>query len=463
MALVQLAYLISSILFVWGLKLLSSPSTAKRGNLLAATGMGIAIITALVQPIDHSALPNNYTWLLIGMGIGAAIGAVVARRVAMTAMPQMVSIFNGLGGAAAVCLAMIEMLFLTSASSGGLAITLFTLVVGSISFTGSILAYLKLDGRVKDKNITFKGQQWLNLFVLVVIVCSIWIYAFVPSAQSTGLAWTILIISLLYGWSFVAPIGGADMPVVISLLNSLTGLSAATAGIIYDSLIMILGGILVGASGLVLTIIMCRAMNRSLMSVILGNFGSTAVSGGGGSDDQTVKEVMPSDLAIQLFYAHQIIIVPGYGLAVAQAQKICQELDALLSDNGVSVFYGIHPVAGRMPGHMNVLLAEANVSYDKLLSLEDANDKMPDTDVAIVVGANDVVNPAAEEDPSSPIYGMPVIQVWKAKNTVVLKRSMSTGYAGIQNPLFFRENNKMLFGDAKDSLQELVNEVKSLE
>ena len=378
----------------------------------------------------------------------------------MTAMPQMVSIFNGLGGACAVLLAVLEMVSMSSDNKIGLVVSAFTLLVGSISFTGSLLAYLKLDGKVKDKHLILPGHTYINLVFLVACLVLAVMYVMNPSQ---GLLIGLLILSLVYGFSFVAPIGGADMPVVISLLNSLTGISAATAGFIYNNNIMIIGGILVGASGTILTILMCNAMNRSLLNVIIGGFGSAGKSSAAGSDDGKVaKEISSYDAAVMLNYSSSVIFVPGYGLAVAQAQKICKELDDVLSENGVEVNYAIHPVAGRMPGHMNVLLAEADVPYSKLKDLDEANAMLPNTDVVVIVGANDVVNPSALDDPGSPVYGMPVLNVWEAKNVMVLKRSMSPGYAGIQNPLFFYDNNRMFFGDAKDSLSKLTAEVKSL-
>ncbi|MEL7161201.1 MAG: NAD(P)(+) transhydrogenase (Re/Si-specific) subunit beta, partial [Bacteroidota bacterium] len=331
-----------------------------------------------------------------------------------------------------------------------------------VAFSGSILAYLKLDGKVKDSQVALPYHGVINVVLLVATLVLGGYLAFL-AAGGTGLVVGLLVLTLVYGFSFVAPIGGADMPVVISLLNSFTGLSAATAGLVYGNQLMLVGGILVGASGTILTVLMCKAMNRSLLNVIVGNFGGGAAAGAGEGDaGKSVKTVTPSDLAIQLYYAQSVVIVPGYGLAVAQAQKVCKELDDILSDNGVEVSYAIHPVAGRMPGHMNVLLAEADVPYPKLLDLEGANDALSRADVVLVIGANDVVNPAAEDDSSSPLYGMPVLTVWKAKQTVVFKRSMRPGYAGVQNPLFFRDTTKMLFGDAKASLQDLTSEVKSL-
>ena len=462
---INLSYLLGAVAFVWGLRLLSSPDSARRGNILAGIGMGIAIIATLIKPLTAGA--NNYAWIAGGLVVGGIIGWLAAKRIKMTAMPQMVSVFNGLGGACAAVLAMAELLKFydgsTSMGAGQLVIAFFALLIGAISFTGSMLAFAKLDGRVKDKHVILPRHSLINLVLLIVVlVMSVWL---IVQGQSAGLTMAIifLALALIYGFSFVAPIGGADMPVVISLLNSFTGLSAAAAGLIYNNQIMLIGGILVGAAGTILTVLMCEAMNRSLMNVIIGGFGS---AGGGAasaaSGDKVAKVATVTDASIQLFYANSVMFVPGYGLAVAQAQKVLKELDDLLEANGVDVKYAIHPVAGRMPGHMNVLLAEADVPYPKLLDLDDANAALKDTDTVVIVGANDVVNPAALDEPGSPIYGMPVLEVWNAKNCIVLKRSMSPGYAGIDNPLFYHERNRMLFGDAKDSIQKLVQEVKNM-
>lgn len=460
---IDVALLLAAIAFIVGLRRLSSPDTARNGNLMAALGMGIAVIAMLIYPLGD--IPNNYAWIAGGLVVGSVIGQRAAIKVKLTAMPQLVSVFNGFGGACAVLLGLVEFykgnVGLSSPGVGELLIIVFTALVGSVSFTGSMLAFAKLDGRVDDRKITFRGHQNVNILLLVASLA----YGIYIAIAFDGMAMPILIgyivLALIYGFSFVAPIGGADMPVVISLLNSFTGLTAAAAGLIYDNQIMLLGGVLVGASGTILTVLMCEAMNRSLLNVIIGGFGSSGAAASGDTDG-VVKEVSIADAAIQLFYSGSVMFVPGYGLAVAQAQKDMKELDDLLEANGVSVRYAIHPVAGRMPGHMNVLLAEADVPYPKLLDLEEANPLMAQTDVIVVVGANDVVNPAALDDPGSPIYGMPVLEVWKAKTVIVMKRSMSTGYAGIQNPLFFHERNKMLFGDAKNSIQALVKEVKGL-
>jgi len=460
---INLAYLLGAVAFVWGLRLLGSPDTARRGNRLAGIGMILAILAALFQPIEGAS--NNYGWIIGGIIIGGLIGYISAKRVKMTAMPQMVSIFNGLGGACAVVLAYAELIPFYSGAitldTASFAIIILALLIGGISFTGSMLAFAKLEGLVWDSTLTLPRHNIINM-VLLAITLGLGIYL-IYTGQPAGiiLGSVFMVLTLIYGVSFVAPIGGADMPVVISLLNSFTGLSAAMTGLIYGSQFMLVGGILVGAAGTILTVLMCDAMNRSLINVLIGGFGGGS-SSKGADGDQVVKEVTFNDAAIQLFYSKSVMFVPGYGLAVAQAQKVCKEIDDLLEANGVEVKYAIHPVAGRMPGHMNVLLAEADVPYPKLIDLEEANEAMKNTDMVVIVGANDVVNPAAEDDPGSPIYGMPVLKVWEAKNVIVMKRSMSPGYAGIPNPLFFHEKNHMLFGDAKDTMTKLVSEIKNL-
>ena len=461
-AIINLSYLVGALAFVWGLRRLSSPDTAREGNRLAGIGMGIAIVATLVAPNEGG--DGNFALIAGSLVIGTAFGWRAAKKVAMTDMPQLVSIFNGLGGACAVALAGLELGHVANgmkeASTSSLAILLVTLLIGGVAFTGSILAYLKLDGKVKDEKIILPQHSGINMiFLLGLVVFTAYL------GWSGNISWLTIglftVLTLVYGFSFVAPIGGADMPVVISLLNSFSGLSAAAAGMIYDNQIMLVGGILVGASGTILTVLMCNAMNRSLLNVLIGGFGGTTAASKVATGDQNIREVGLADLAIQLYYSDKVMVVPGYGLAVAQGQKAVKELDELLENNGVEVKYGIHPVAGRMPGHMNVLLAEVDIPYSKLLDLEEANEELKTTDVVLVVGANDVVNPSAEDDPGSSIYGMPVLQVWNAKHVVVLKRSMSPGYAGIENPLFFHPKNKMLFGDAKASLQALVAEVKA--
>lgn len=461
---INIAYLLGAVAFVWGLRLLASPDTARKGNLYAAAGMTLAIVATLFVPLEKNY--GNFAWIIGGMAIGGLVGFFAAKRVKMTDMPQLVSIFNGLGGACAVVLAYAELAQYydgaRAMASGDRTIVLLALLIGGVAFTGSMLAYAKLQGLVRDKNVILPKHQFINIILLLAVI-ALGVVVFLQGGTG-GMTMVIIftVVTLIYGFSFVAPIGGADMPVVISLLNSFTGLSAAAAGLVYGNNIMLVGGILVGASGTILTVLMCEAMNRSLLNVIIGGFGSAGGSKGTSTEDGIVKEISINDMAIQLYYSQSVMFVPGYGLAVAQAQKILKEVDDILEANSVDVKYAIHPVAGRMPGHMNVLLAEADVPYPKLLDLEDANNALPNTDIVVIVGANDVVNPAAETDAGSPIYGMPVLQVWKAKNTVVIKRSMSPGYAGIQNPLFFLDNNKMLFGDAKAKLQEIVQDLKNM-
>ena len=454
---IDFIYLISIVLFIIGLKKLSSPDTARNGNLMAAAGMGIGIIVTLFYPVESTS--NNYGWIAGGFVVGGVVGYVAAKKVKMTAMPEMVSLFNGLGGACSMLIAVVE--FMNYPSNTPLLnaqafTTFFALFIGSISFTGSLVAYGKLQGFLRD-SLVLPYPKVINLLLLI---STLGIGGYFLAQPAMDFTWVIvlLVLSLVYGVTFVTPIGGGDMPVVISLLNSFTGIGAALAGLIYGNQVMVVGGILVGASGTILTVLMCQAMNRSLFNVIIGGFSGSGSSADDGRE-KNIKEVTPADLAIQLKYSEKVMIVPGYGLAVAQAQHVCHDLESTLEEEGVDVKYAIHPVAGRMPGHMNVLLAEADVPYPKLLELEDANKELKSTDVVLVIGANDVVNPAAKEDAGSPIYGMPIIEVESAKAVIVLKRSMSAGYAGIENPLFFGDKTRMLFGDAKSSLNKLKEEV----
>ena len=385
----------------------------------------------------------------------------------MTSMPQMVSILNGFGGACAVVLAAVEFYHMYRGDrdygTAEIATLTFALLIGGIAFTGSFIAFGKLEGWIRDNFLVIPKVHHIFNMSLLVIILVISGYTTVQGLNTPyWLAVALVVLTLYYGVSFVTPIGGADMPVVISLLNSFSGISAAAAGLIYNNQFMLVGGILVGASGTILTLMMCNAMNRSLLNVLIGGFGTSGGTAAAAKGDQVIREVSLNDAAVMMYYSNSVVIVPGYGLAVAQAQKVCKEIDDILSANGVEVSYAIHPVAGRMPGHMNVLLAEADVPYPKLLDLDDANNALPNADVVLIVGANDVVNPAAETDPGSPIYGMPVLQVWKAKQVIVMKRSMRSGYAGIENPLFFYPNNRMLFGDAKDTLSKLNAELKQM-
>lgn len=464
-----ICYLIGSVTFILGLKMLSHPSTARKGNLIAAAGMVIAILGTIFLYEEGGEKLGNYGWIFGGISIGTLIGFLAAKKVKMTAMPEMVSMFNGMGGACAALISLVEFGHVSDMIDNGIEvpgghvlIILLGLIIGSVSFAGSMIAWGKLNGKVKD--FSFNGQHIFNIVLLLIIVAlAAYVTGWQP-ANSSILFYGIFILSLLYGVFFVLPIGGADMPVVISLLNSFTGVAAACGGFLYDNKVMLTGGILVGAAGTLLTILMCKAMNRSLANVLIGSFGGGSKSAGtvAGKEQGSFKEISLSDSAVIMSYASKVYIVPGYGLAVAQAQHACHELEKLLESKGVDVKYAIHPVAGRMPGHMNVLLAEADVSYEKLLEMEQANEEFSNTDVVLILGANDVVNPAAKTDPSSPIYGMPVLDVELAKNIIVNKRSMKPGYAGIENDLFFRPKTSMLFGDAKKVLQDLIAEIKNL-
>ncbi len=457
----EIIYLIASVTFIGGLKFLGHPSTARRGNLLAAFGMTLAIFgTLFLYQTDQGTSLKNLPFIFLALGIGTLLGFVAAKKVQMTAMPEMVSLFNGMGGACAMLISLIEFQHIHEKSP---LIILAGLIIGSISFSGSIVAWGKLSGKIKDFNLKF--QQYISILLLLVIVYFAYDVSCLDASTLTTSFYTLLALSLLYGVLFVFPIGGADMPVVISLLNSFTGVAAACGGFLYDNKVMLVGGILVGSAGTLLTIVMCNAMNRSLLNVLIGNFGGSAAASGstGGSGIQgNIKELTASDAAILMKYAKKVVIVPGYGLAVAQAQHVVHELEMLLESEGIEVKYAIHPVAGRMPGHMNVLLAESNVSYDKLVEMEEINPEFTTTDVVLVVGANDVVNPAAKTDPSSPIYGMPILDVESAQHVIVNKRSMKAGYAGIENELFYHAKTSMLFGDAKKALTQLVSEIKAL-
>ena len=447
--------------------MLSNPASARKGNLVAAGGMTIAILGTIFlysyQEDNTTHYLGNHIWIFVALVIGSLVGTLAAKKVKMTAMPEMVSLFNGMGGACAALISIVEFNHLSKeaahdASSSKALIILLGLVIGSVSFAGSMIAWGKLNGKIKD--LSFKGQNILNLLVLALALgCTA---SLIMNPYQGMMLYVILSLSIVYGIFFVMPIGGADMPVVISLLNSFTGVAAACGGFLYDNKVMLTGGILVGAAGTLLTILMCKAMNRSLKNVLIGSFGGNAkVASGGSSAQGHHKEISMSDAAVVMSYASKVMIVPGYGLAVAQAQHTCHELEKILVEKGVEVKYAIHPVAGRMPGHMNVLLAEADVSYDLLLEMEQANDEFSTTDVVLILGANDVVNPAAKSDPSSPIYGMPILDVELAKNVIVNKRSMKPGYAGIENDLFYRPKTSMLFGDAKKVLQDLCAEIKS--
>ena len=462
----SIIYLIATVTFVFGLKMLGHPQTAKKGNFIAAVGMILAIIGTLFL---HDFEVSLMIYVLIGIAllVGTFLGWLIAVKVKMTKMPEMVSLFNGFGGGSALLIGLIEfgnnvgVEESTKVSSAIMTTILSAIIIGSITFTGSLIAWAKLDGSLKDIRLP-KYNLINNLIFLGLVVFGA--YIVMQGTDSFALVYFLLFASLVYGVLFVIPIGGADMPVVISLLNSLTGIAAAITGILYGNMVMIVGGILVGSAGLILTFIMCKAMNRSLSNVIFGAFGGDAAAGAlpTGKTGGTIKKTTASDSAILLNYASKVVIVPGYGLAVAQAQHVIHELELLLTKKGVDVTYAIHPVAGRMPGHMNVLLAESNVDYDKLIEMDNINPQFPNTDVVLVVGANDVVNPAAHNDPSSPIYGMPILDVENARHIIVNKRSMNAGYAGIENELFFNQKTSMLFGDAKSALTELVSELRNM-
>jgi NAD(P) transhydrogenase subunit beta len=458
---INFAYLVASVGLIIGIKRLSSPATARSGNVIAAIGMAIAIVFTLLSPqID------SYWLIAAGVAVGTVIGVASARMVKMTAMPQMVALFNGVGGGAAALIAAAEFHRLTPAPGHVLpehmGAMLFSALIGSISFSGSLVAFGKLQELLPGRPIVFAGQQIVNGLLFAALV-GVGIFA---GATENGV-WAVVLLlgALLFGVLLVLPIGGADMPVVISLLNAFTGLAAASTGFILENTALIIGGTLVGASGTLLTILMGRAMNRSLANVLFGAFGAPAPAGGAAvstsGEVKSHREISAEDCAVMLAYASRVVIVPGYGLAVAQAQHNVRELADLLERRGVDVKYAIHPVAGRMPGHMNVLLAEANVPYPQLYDMEDINPEFPRTDVALIIGANDVTNPAAREDPESPLYGMPILNVDASANVVVLKRSMSPGFAGIDNDLFYRPNTAMLFGDAKSSVEKLVAAVKA--
>jgi NAD(P) transhydrogenase subunit beta len=459
---INFTYLVAAVLLIVGIRRLSSPPTARSGNWIAAVGMTIAIVFTFLSPEITS------YWLIVaGMAVGSVIGVASARLVKMTAMPQMVALFNGVGGGAAALIAAAE--FHRVAPEPGhlsgdqIGAMLFSALIGSISFSGSLIAFGKLQELLPGHPLTFPGQQLVNGALFAVLL------GFGITAGSTEQGvWMVLLLSgaLLFGVLLVLPIGGADMPVVISLLNAFTGLAAASAGFVLDNTALIIGGTLVGASGTLLTVLMGRAMNRSIANVLFGAFGGGApgaapAAAGAGTEGRAYREVTPDDAAVMLAYAQHVVVVPGYGLAVAQAQHAVRELADLLEARGVDVKYAIHPVAGRMPGHMNVLLAEAQVPYPQLYDMDDINPEFPRTDVALVIGANDVTNPAARDNPDSPLYGMPILNVDQAANVVILKRSMNPGFAGIDNDLFYEPNSAMLFGDAKSSVEKLIAAVKA--
>ena len=457
----DLLYLVTIVTFILALRFLSSPKRARQGNLLGAAGMALAIAVTLAQ--DGL---ENYLWIALAMVIGGAVGVFGARSVKMTAMPQMVALFNGVGGGAVALIALAEFHNLTPlpgelAAEESVAILLSALI-GSISFSGSLIAFAKLQELLSGRPIVYPGQQIVNGIVL--LACLVVGGLIVSGAEGDVLVVALILAALVFGVLFVLPIGGADMPVVISLLNAFTGLAASAAGFLLHNNVLIVAGALVGASGTLLTLLMGRAMNRSIGNVLFGAFGAVQTGTGPAAldDGRTVRSTTPEDLAIMLAYARKVVFVPGYGLAVAQAQHDVRAVAEQLEAKGVDVLYGIHPVAGRMPGHMNVLLAEANVPYDQLKEMDEINPELPQTDVVVILGANDVVNPAARSDPGSPIYGMPIIDVDRAASVVVVKRSLSPGFAGIDNPLFYDPKTAMLFSDAKKALEDVGAALKAL-
>ncbi|MCJ0980451.1 NAD(P)(+) transhydrogenase (Re/Si-specific) subunit beta [Rhodococcus sp. ARC_M12] len=470
--LVNILYIVAFGMFIYGLMGLTGPKTAVRGNQIAAVGMFIAVVATLISVRDT----ENWILIIVGLVVGVALGIPPARRVKMTAMPQLVALFNGVGGGTVALIAWAEFLDTSGFSNfkHGESPTvhivigsLFAAIIGSISFWGSLIAFLKLQETLPGSPITIgKLQQPLNALLLIGAVAAAVVIGINATPGGGVSQWwivAVLVLAGILGLTVVLPIGGADMPVVISLLNALTGLSAAAAGLALNNTAMIVAGMIVGASGTILTNLMAKAMNRSIPAIVAGGFGGgDAAAGPAGAAGGTAKATSAADAAIQMAYANQVIVVPGYGLAVAQAQHAVKDMAKLLEAKGVEVKYAIHPVAGRMPGHMNVLLAEADVAYDAMKEMDDINDEFSRTDVTLVIGANDVTNPAARNDPSSPIHGMPILNVDQSKSVIVLKRSMSSGFAGIENPLFFAEGTSMLFGDAKKSVSEVTEELKAL-
>jgi len=468
--LVNLSYIVASILFIFGLKMLGRADTARRGNMISALGMLIAVVVTL---LDRQII--DFKWIAIGLAAGAVIGGAAAKLVKMTAMPEMVALFNGFGGLASLLVGWAEYQKILAEGWAGYLMRntgtiqnftstaiILAILIGGVTFTGSIYAYLKLAGRVSGRAKVFGGQRLLNIMVAVLIIAAG--IAFVTTGagpDSYSLFIALVILALVLGFLAVMPIGGGDMPVVIALLNSMSGLAAAAAGFVIANNVLIVAGCLVGASGVVLTIIMCKAMNRTLGNVLFSGFGATDAGVGGTAMEGELKPISASDTYFVLEAAQSVVVVPGYGMAVAQAQHVVKELGDLLEENGTEVRFAIHPVAGRMPGHMNVLLAEADVPYEQLVEMDNINPTMPSVDVAVVIGANDVVNPAAINDTASPIYGMPIIKALEAKTVICLKRGKGTGFSGLENQLFLLPHTRMLYGDAKNSIQSVVSEFKN--
>jgi len=459
---IRVLYIIAFGLFIYGLSGLTGPRTAVRGNQIAAVGMAIAVVATLLLP----ELGDNWVLIVVGVVIGTIVGVPAARNVKMTQMPQMVALFNGVGGGAVALIAWVEFRHTHGFDGVATYVTIFSLfaaIVGSVSFWGSNIAFGKLQEIIPGRPITLgAAQQFANIALLAgAVACGI---AIAGGSHAEILIIGLLVLAALLGNAVVLPIGGADMPVVISLLNAFTGLSAAATGVALDNTALIVAGMIVGASGTILTNLMAEAMNRSIPAIVRGGFGGVITTGGAGDDgvEKTVRSTSAADAAIQMSYANRVVVVPGYGMAVAQAQHAVREMTKMLEDKGVEVAFAIHPVAGRMPGHMNVLLAEADVPYEQLREMDDANGDFARTDVSLVIGANDVTNPDAREKQDSPIYGMPILNVDESSSVIVLKRSMNSGFAGIDNPLFYNEKTAMLFGDAKASVSEITEELKAL-
>ena len=455
-SLLNIVYILSAVTFILGFKLMSSPVSARRGNIISAVGMGVAIVATFMFPEVV-----RYQYILIGMFAGGSIGLMFAYRTQMTGMPQMVGLLNGFGGTASLLVAWAEFVAHPSQTFSGGAILWLTAIIGSITFSGSIIAWAKLEERfISGKPIIYTGQRYVTIAIITAIVVLGVLFSMATAApDAVKILGMVTVLALIMGVLLVIPIGGADMPVVICLLNSYSGMAACASGFIVENNLLIVAGALVGASGIILTLIMCKAMNRSIANVFLGGFGS-GVQAAGMEVVGEIKPVKADDAYLMLEAAQNVVIVPGYGLAVSQAQHAVRELMEAMEKNGTEVRFAIHPVAGRMPGHMNVLLAEANISYDAMVEMDAVNPNMETVDVCMIIGANDVVNPAAQDDKASPLWGMPIIEAHRARAVIVMKRSMGKGFAGVENPLFFKNNTRMLFGDAKASLQALVNEFK---
>ena len=458
-----LGYLVAAVCFILALKGMSAPGTARRGNLIGVAGAVIAVVVAVLSPLPHGGVWHNQVWIAIAVILGTVVGVPAARKVHMTQMPQLVALFNGVGGGAAMLVAFLEVHAARPSVDAAVA-SAFTMLVGGISFAGSIVTFLKLQEIMTTRPVVFPGGQYLfGLAILAGLGLGAWVV--VAAAQGSVPLWlliALMCVALVVGVLFVLPVGGADVPIVISLLNAFTGLTVAASGYVLDNVLLLVAGTLVGASGTILTRLMAEAMGRSLTSTLFGAFKAKAATAGASGEQRPVRSGGADDVAIMLNYANKVIIVPGYGLAVAQAQHTIRELAELLESRGIEVLYGIHPVAGRMPGHMNVLLAEADVPYEVLKEMDEVNPEFASTDVVLVVGANDVVNPAAKTDKTAPIYGMPILEVQQAQQVVFLKRSMRPGFAGIENELLYDPKTMLLFGDAKDSLTKVVNAVKAL-